>query len=67
MLEYPNQPITHIFFPVSGIASIVAHSPESQLEVGIIGREGMTGASVILGAESSPTSVTFRWQAKDSG
>src|SRR5438874_12361715 len=54
IIETPNQPIAFILFPLAGIASIVAHTPEYQLEVGIVGREGMTGVSVLLGAESSP-------------
>jgi len=54
MLEYPHRPIESIFFPLSGIVSIVAEVPEYQLEVGIIGREGMTGVSVLLGGDSSP-------------
>src|SRR4051794_12174533 len=54
MIENPDQPITFIVFPLAGIVSIVAHTPEYQLEVGIVGREGMTGVSVLLGAESSP-------------
>jgi CRP-like cAMP-binding protein len=54
MLESPNQPIASICFPLSGIVSIVARTPKHQLEVGIVGREGMTGVSVLLGTDSSP-------------
>src|SRR5438552_3731174 len=53
-LESPDQPIANVFFPLSGMVSIVAHTPEYQLEVGIVGREGMTAVSVLLGADSSP-------------
>lgn len=54
VLEYPDQTIGHIVFPLSGMISVVAHTLEHQLEVGIIGREGMTGVTVLLGGDSSP-------------
>ena len=47
--------ITHVFFPESGIASIVSSLPEQgPTEVGIFGREGFSGSAVLLGADSSP-------------
>jgi hypothetical protein len=43
-LEEPNQPIVHIYFPEDGVASVVGTSNAmGQYEVGIIGKEGMTG------------------------
>src|SRR4051812_18858038 len=39
----PEQPITHVWFPESGMFSIIARSDESEaIEVGMIGIEGMT-------------------------
>lgn len=46
-LETRNRRVEHIYFPESGIASVVANG-ESDIEVGIIGREGMTGLSVVM-------------------
>src|SRR5579864_420554 len=47
-LELPNKKIEHIYFLESGIASIVATSvAKKEVEVGIIGREGMTGLAVL--------------------
>jgi CRP-like cAMP-binding protein len=41
-----------IYFPESGFASVVANGPsEHPIEVGIIGREGMTGIAVLLGGD----------------
>ena len=54
VLEAPDEPITHAFFPLSGINSVVTGSGERRIEVGIIGRDGMTGVSVVLGASSTP-------------
>jgi CRP-like cAMP-binding protein len=39
----PDEPITHVWFPESGMFSIIARSDESEaIEVGMIGMEGMT-------------------------
>jgi CRP-like cAMP-binding protein len=54
-LEEPNQPIVHIYFPEDGVASVVGTSNAmGQYEVGIIGKEGMTGLMVVLGNSKSP-------------
>jgi CRP-like cAMP-binding protein len=51
----PNEPITHVYFLEDGVASIVSEQEDGdQIEVGLHGREGMSGAAVILGAEQSP-------------
>jgi CRP-like cAMP-binding protein len=57
-LEERNRPIEKIYFPESGIASVVAVSGQEQVEAGIIGREGMTGIAVILGDDRS-ANTTF--------
>lgn len=54
VLEAPDAPITHVYFPLSAVSSIVTGSGDDRIEVGLIGRDGMTGLSVLLGAESSP-------------
>jgi cAMP-binding proteins - catabolite gene activator and regulatory subunit of cAMP-dependent protein kinases len=51
----PNEPITHVYFLEDGVGSIVSEQEDGdQVEVGLYGREGMSGAAVILGAEQSP-------------
>jgi CRP-like cAMP-binding protein len=54
-LEGANQVIRHVYFPVTGVASIVAidESGES-VDTAMIGREGMTGLAVFLGTSQSP-------------
>jgi CRP-like cAMP-binding protein len=55
VLETPNEPITLIYFPEDGLASVVGASPSmGQMEVGMIGKEGVTGIMVILGNDRSP-------------
>ena len=42
----------------AGIASVVAVQPdETRIEIGLIGREGMTGTAVALGGDQSPHST----------
>ena len=54
-LEDANKPIKHIYFPEDGIVSVVAESSrDRQSEVGLIGREGMTGINVVMGNDRSP-------------
>jgi CRP-like cAMP-binding protein len=53
--EKTNRPIKHIYFPESGIASVVARGPRQKpLEIGLIGREGMSGLVVLMGNDRSP-------------
>jgi CRP-like cAMP-binding protein len=49
VLERRGKPISTIYFPESGFASVVANGTKSPIEVGLIGREGMTGLPVVLG------------------
>lgn len=55
ILEAPNEPIKHIYFPEDGIASVIGRSHQmGSMEVGVIGKEGMTGLMVVLGNDRSP-------------
>ena len=58
MLAPAGQPIEHVYFPDGGIASIVVIGfNDGRTEVGIFGRDGMSGLPVLLGADSSPQEV----------
>ena len=50
----PNQPIEHVYFIEEGYASIVTNGEGSQVEVGLVGREGMAGVPVVLGVRTTP-------------
>jgi CRP-like cAMP-binding protein len=55
VLEEPNAPIQHVYFPESGLISIVAHTKrDRRIDVGLIGLEGMTGLSLVMGSDRSP-------------
>jgi len=56
-LEKPNRRINDVYFVEAGIASVVAVQHGKLVEVGLIGCEGMTGTSVVLGGQSSPHST----------
>ena len=53
-----NGPIEHVYFPENGVFSaLVITQVGSAAEVGTIGREGMVGLPVFLGADRSPFEV----------
>ncbi len=55
MLEEPDQAIEFVYFPEGGFASIVGTGKlVAQIEIGMIGREGITGLKVVLGNDRSP-------------
>jgi len=55
VLHEANQPIRHVYFPLSSFVSLVTtldgHQP---LEMGLIGNEGMLGATLALGIGQAP-------------
>src|SRR5260221_11777679 len=60
-LEAPHQPIEHVYFIDSGFASVVANGKgERTIEVGLIGREGVTGLAVIMGTDRSPNKTLIQ-------
>ena len=44
----PDEPVTQVFFPEIGYTSIVVEGSGGRIEVGLIGREGLIGASPVL-------------------
>jgi CRP-like cAMP-binding protein len=56
-LSAPNEPIEHVYFPESGIGSMVATTGGHRIEVGLFGRDGMSGTSLLLGADRTPHEV----------
>ena len=73
VLEEPNEPIENVYFLESGIASVVAGTSDL-IEVGLIGREGMTGLSIVMGDDRSVnrtfvqgTGSALRMSAKNLG
>jgi CRP-like cAMP-binding protein len=48
-----GEPIEFIYFPTSGIASILASSEEEQVEVGLFGPDGFSSVEAVLGSDRS--------------
>ncbi|HEY6578658.1 MAG TPA: Crp/Fnr family transcriptional regulator, partial [Rhizomicrobium sp.] len=54
-LEDHNKRVEQIYFIERGAASVVANAATRRpIEIGVIGREGVTGLAVIMGVEQSP-------------
>jgi CRP-like cAMP-binding protein len=55
VLYEPGQRMQYAYFPEAGMVSVVSIMDDgSSIEVGTIGREGMTGASILLTADRVP-------------
>src|SRR5581483_11074937 len=55
ILTKPGARIDDVYFPESGMVSLVHPLTDgTQIEVGVIGREGFLGVAVLNGADSSP-------------
>lgn len=51
---HAEEKIKHVYFPDDSVVSVVANTPQGQsVEVGVIGRDGATGLSVLLGVDTS--------------
>jgi CRP-like cAMP-binding protein len=66
-MQSANRRIQTVFFVESGLGSVVAigGGERRQAEVGVIGREGMTGLPIVLGVERSPCEIFM--QVEGSG
>ena len=50
IVEVPAKPVSHVLFVEIGVVSVVAvNSADHRIEVGVIGNEGMTGVSLVMG------------------
>jgi CRP-like cAMP-binding protein len=55
ILTEANQPIEHVFFPQSGIVSIIAQTGEGdRMDIGMIGWEGLVGLPIVHEVDRSP-------------
>jgi hypothetical protein len=52
----PGATMRHVFFPTGSFISLITLSVgHDRMEVGLVGDEGMLGASLVLGVSASPT------------
>jgi len=58
VVEVPHKPITHVYFVETGVVSVVAVNAEDhRIEVGVIGKEGMTGVPLVFGDDRAQHSA----------
>ncbi|HEY4201039.1 MAG TPA: Crp/Fnr family transcriptional regulator [Devosiaceae bacterium] len=57
-VEAPDKVIDQVYFPISGLLSIVTTlTRERDIEVGVVGRDGMTGVAILQDDDRSPFST----------
>lgn len=55
VLHEPGKPTRYVYFPIDSFISLVASiDGKPALEVGMVGREGMLGAQLVLGVPTMP-------------
>jgi CRP-like cAMP-binding protein len=55
LLYERDTPIEHVYFPINCVTSVMAEMKDGRMvEVGTIGKEGMDGLPVFLGAKTAP-------------
>lgn len=55
VLHRAGEQMSHVYFPYSGTISVVVQMEDGdQMEVGVIGREGMLGLPLVLGTDTAP-------------
>lgn len=57
-LQNGDMPITHAYFLESGLGSIVGRIKRLNVEVGMLGWEGMSGSALLLGDDIFPVHLT---------
>ena len=63
VLHRPDRPIEAGYFVENGMVSMLAPLEEGQtMEVGIVGREGLVGLPIVLGADSATTEALVQMQ-----
>jgi CRP-like cAMP-binding protein len=61
VINYPYDPIPHVYFPNNSMISVVASTPDGELsEAGVVGREGLLGIAVLLGTDTTPHQNTVQ-------
>lgn len=61
LLAAKDEPLSHYYFPESGIGSIIAVSPEgTRAEAGLVGFDGLSPVTAIMGAKTVPYEIVMQ-------
>lgn len=61
VLQGPDAPLEHVYFPGTGIGSVIAIGTDGQrIEAGLFGRDGMSGLPVVWDDDRSPHEVVMQ-------
>ena len=65
-LQYADRAIKTVYFPESGLGSVVAagNGRKAEAEVALVGREGMTGLAIVHGTDRSPCEIFMQVEGK---
>ena len=65
-LQSSNRQIKKVYFPESGIASVVAAcgGERRHAEIAVVGRDGMTGLAIVYGTDRSPCEIFIQVEGK---
>jgi len=62
LLEQAGEPAGHLYFPAGAVISLLGRAPNGKaLEVGMVGREGVIGASLALGFGRATSDAIVRF------
>jgi len=62
VLERAGEPPTHLYFPAGAVISILGRAPNGKaIEVGMVGRDGAIGASLVLGGPQATADAIVRF------
>jgi CRP-like cAMP-binding protein len=57
----PHEPIPYVYFPQSGVVSMLKRMADgTEVEIGTLGAEGMSGLAVFLGGDEMPTACVVQ-------
>ncbi len=60
----PGATVSHVFFPLDSFVTVIAGAKgDAELEVGLVGSEGMLGATLTLGVSAAP----LQWLVQGTG
>jgi CRP-like cAMP-binding protein len=67
VIEPADTPIRYVYFPESGLASIIARTKQERgVEVGLFGSDGMSGLSIVMGDDRSANETLVQHDGSSS-